>query len=85
MKDIRTLEVHFKVMGSLNKAKPYGYNGAVVYYCVLGALPVEPSALTQSLLAGYEDALYAGFHGGRTRQACLYRIGLAEREGTFIP
>ncbi|MDR0644181.1 MAG: hypothetical protein LBG05_04595 [Treponema sp.] len=51
VKDIRALEVHFKDMGSANKAKPYGYNGAVIYYGVLDAPPAEPSGLSHSLLA----------------------------------
>jgi hypothetical protein len=51
VKDIRMLEVHFKDKGSANKARPYGYSGAVVYYGVSDAAPVEAEDLPHSLLA----------------------------------
>ena len=51
VKAFRTLEVHFKVLGNANRAKPYGYNGAVIYYGVLNTPPADPSELTTSLLA----------------------------------
>ena len=51
VKDIRTLEVHFKAMGSASRGKPYGYNGAVVHYDVLDTPPADPSELRHSLLA----------------------------------
>ena len=35
VKDIRALEVHFKVMGSAHRGKSYGYNGAAIHYGVL--------------------------------------------------
>ena len=51
VKDIRAMEVHFKVMGSAHRGKPYGYNGAVIYYDVLDTPPADPSELRHSLLA----------------------------------
>ncbi|MDR2419303.1 MAG: hypothetical protein LBD79_09660 [Treponema sp.] len=51
VKDIRALEIHFKAIGSASKAKPYGYNGAVISYGVLDTPPKEPSELPHSLLA----------------------------------
>ena len=51
VKDIRTVEVHFKIMGSSHRGKPYGYNGAVIYYDVLDTPPADPSELRHSLLA----------------------------------
>jgi hypothetical protein len=51
VKDIRALDVHFKEMGSAGKAKPYGYNGAVIFYGVLDTPPTDPSQLPHSTLA----------------------------------
>jgi hypothetical protein len=51
LKDIRALDVHFKEIGSVSKAKPYGYNGAVIFYGVLDTPPTDPSELPHSTLA----------------------------------
>jgi hypothetical protein len=51
VKDIRALDVHFKAMGSTSKGKPYGYNGAVIFYGALDAPPTDPSQLPHSILA----------------------------------
>jgi hypothetical protein len=51
VKDIRAVEVHFKAMGSAGRGRPYGYNGAVIYYGVSDVPPAEPSELTHSALA----------------------------------
>jgi hypothetical protein len=51
VKDIRALEVHFRVMGSASRGRPYGYNGAVIYYGVLDSSPAGPDELRHSLLA----------------------------------
>ncbi|MDR2469627.1 MAG: hypothetical protein LBD27_04005, partial [Tannerella sp.] len=49
--DFRRLKVLFHDMGSSNKAKPYGVNGAVIAYAVLDAPPASPYALTSTVLA----------------------------------
>jgi hypothetical protein len=51
VKDIRALEVHFKPIGSASKGRPYGLNGAVIFYAVLDAPPKDPSELIRSMLA----------------------------------
>jgi hypothetical protein len=51
VKDIRTLEIHFKPMGSASRGRPYGYNGAIIYFAVLDAPPNDLSELIHSLLA----------------------------------
>jgi hypothetical protein len=51
VKDIRALDIHFKPIGSASKARPYGYNGAVISYAVLDTPPVNEKELTRSLLA----------------------------------
>jgi hypothetical protein len=49
--DVRRLKVDFHDMGSANKAKPHGANGAVIVYAVLDAPPAEVGDLTHSVLA----------------------------------
>ena len=51
VKAFRTLEVHFRAMGSASRGRPYGYNGAVIYYGVLDTPPADPGELSHSLLA----------------------------------
>ena len=49
--DFRRLKIVFHDMNSTSKAKPYGVNGAVIIYSVLGASPAGPGALTRSVPA----------------------------------
>jgi hypothetical protein len=49
--DVRRLKAAFHDMGSDNKAKPYGTNGAIIAYAVLDAPPADVNALTRSVLA----------------------------------
>ncbi|MDR2809489.1 MAG: hypothetical protein LBB84_02890 [Tannerellaceae bacterium] len=49
--DVRRIAVHFHDQDSAGRARPYGVNGAVVYYDVLDAPPPHPDALSRSLLA----------------------------------
>jgi hypothetical protein len=51
VKDIRTLEIHFKPVGSVNRGRPYGYNGAIICFAVLESPPKDINELTHSLLA----------------------------------
>jgi hypothetical protein len=51
VRDVRCLEIHFRDMGSANKAKPYGINGAVIVYSVLDAAPASYDELTRRVLA----------------------------------
>ena len=49
--DVRRLKIRFHDKGSDSKAKPYGTNGAVIFYAVLDAPPASPAELTRSVLA----------------------------------
>jgi hypothetical protein len=49
--DFRRLKILFHDMGSANKARPYGTNGAVIAYAVLDAPPADPDVLTHTVLA----------------------------------
>lgn len=49
--DTRQVVINFKDEASESKAKPYGYNGAVVSYALLPAAPSGQTALTRSDLA----------------------------------
>jgi hypothetical protein len=51
LKGIRSIEVHFKVMGASDKAKPYLYDGAVIIWDVLDKPPVQPDDLNRHTLA----------------------------------
>jgi hypothetical protein len=48
---IRQVKAHFKVMGAEGKAKPAGYDGAVVVWDVLAKPPEEPDDLKRHELA----------------------------------
>ena len=48
---IRQVHVHFKVLGAANRAKPTGYDGAVVVWDVLDKPPERPEDLTEHVLA----------------------------------
>jgi hypothetical protein len=55
LKDIRRIGVDFWDQGQGGpgggKAKPYGYQGAVIYWLVSAAAPADPGELTNSVLA----------------------------------
>lgn len=94
VKDIRALEVHFKPMGSAGKGKPYGYNGAVVYYAVLDKPPADPSELIHSTLATrtpYTLTFTEAERGKRVFIALVWQNEKGEKgpfsqiEETFIP
>ena len=51
LKNIREIEVHFKVSGSEGKGKPSGYKGAVIVWEVLDTPPVRPQELKHHALA----------------------------------
>ena len=48
---IRVVHVHFKVLGADNRAKPAGYDGAVIVWDVLDAPPADVHALTRHTMA----------------------------------
>ena len=48
---IRQVHVHFKVLGAANRAKPKGYDGAVIIWGVLDKPPARPEDLTEHILA----------------------------------
>jgi len=48
---IRAIEVHFRVKGAENKAKPDGYDGAVMIWDILAAPPTRPADLTRHTMA----------------------------------
>jgi hypothetical protein len=94
VKDIRALEVHFKQMGSAGKGKPYGYNGAVIYYEASDVPPAEPSELTHSLLATktpYTLTFTEAERGKRVYIALVWQNEKGQKgpfsqiEETFIP
>jgi hypothetical protein len=91
---IRTLAVRFRVMGSAGKARPYGYNGAVIYYAVLDTPPKDSSELTHSLLATktpYPLTFTEMERGKRVYIALAWQNEKGEKgpisqiEATFIP
>jgi hypothetical protein len=49
--DIMRLAIHFWDQGSTSKAKPYGVNGAVIYWAILDHVPAGIEELTNSVLA----------------------------------
>ncbi|MDR3198243.1 MAG: hypothetical protein LBU34_10290 [Planctomycetaceae bacterium] len=49
--DLRQLLVDFHEHESENKARPYGYNGAVISYAILDKPPAGPEELTHTVLA----------------------------------
>jgi hypothetical protein len=51
VKDTRLINVHFQDQGSTSKAKPYGYEGAVIYWAVAAAPFTNPDDLPHSTLA----------------------------------
>ena len=48
---IRVVHVDFWILGSTHKAKPEGYDGAVIVWDVLDAPPVDPYALNRHTMA----------------------------------
>ena len=50
IKAIRQIDVPFKVLGAANKAKPKGYDGAVVIWDVLDKPPARPEELSRHKL-----------------------------------
>jgi hypothetical protein len=94
VKDIRALEVHFKVMGSTSRGRPYGYNGAIIHYDVLDAPPAGPDELRQSLLATktpYTLTFTEAERGKRVYIALVWQNEKGQKgpfsqiEGAFIP
>jgi hypothetical protein len=51
IRDIRRIDVDFWDLGSESKAKPYGIQGAVVYWLIQETAPVRPEELGNSTLA----------------------------------
>jgi len=51
LRNIREVLVEFKVKGAANKAKPAGYDGAVIVWDVLDAPPANPNDLTRHTMA----------------------------------
>jgi hypothetical protein len=51
LRKIREVVVNFWVKGAANRAKPFGYDGAVVIWDVLDAPPENPDDLTQHTMA----------------------------------
>jgi len=51
LRNIREISVVFKVKGAAHKAKPAGYDGAVIVWDVLDAPPEKPEALTRHTMA----------------------------------
>jgi hypothetical protein len=51
VKDLRRLDVDFHDQDSASKAKPYGYDGAVIFWSVLDTPPLRQEDLTRSELA----------------------------------
>jgi hypothetical protein len=49
--DIMRLAIHFWDQGSTSKAKPYGMDGAVIYWAILDHIPAGIEELTNSVLA----------------------------------
>jgi hypothetical protein len=51
LKDVRQLEVRFKVRGAAGRAKPHGYHGAVIAWDLLDKPPARHSDLTRQVTA----------------------------------
>ncbi|MDR1215377.1 MAG: hypothetical protein LBK25_01705 [Treponema sp.] len=94
VKDIRALDVYFKEMGSASKGRPYGYNGAVIFYGVLDAPPTDPSQLPHSTLATktpYTLSFTEAERGHRVYIALVWQNRKGEKgpfsqiEDVFIP
>jgi hypothetical protein len=51
LREIREILVNFWVKGAAHKAKPNGYDGAVIIWDVLGAPPPEPHSLSRHTMA----------------------------------
>jgi hypothetical protein len=51
VKDTRRISVHFKDQGVESKAKPYGYDGAVIYWAVSDTPITDTAQLVHSTLA----------------------------------
>jgi hypothetical protein len=51
LRNIRELLVNFWIKGSSNKAKPAGYDGAVIVWDILDSPPAEPLSLTRHTMA----------------------------------
>jgi len=51
LRDIREVIVEFKVKGAANRAKPRGYDGALIAWDVLDTPPVNPQSLTKYITA----------------------------------
>ncbi|MDR2730084.1 MAG: hypothetical protein LBB81_04215 [Treponema sp.] len=51
VRDLRRIEVRFQDQGSPARARPYGTNGAVISYDVLGEAPAGPGHLNRTTLA----------------------------------
>jgi hypothetical protein len=49
--DIMRLAIHFWDQGSTSKARPYGMDGAVIYWAILDHVPANIKELTNSVLA----------------------------------
>jgi hypothetical protein len=49
--DIMRLAIHFWDQGSTSKAKPYGIDGAVIYWAILDHVPLGIEELINSVLA----------------------------------
>ena len=51
LRGIRELIIHFKVLGAENKAKPKGYDGALIIWDILDKAPSDPRDLKRHTLA----------------------------------
>jgi hypothetical protein len=51
VRDLRRVDIDFHDQGAAGKAKPYGYDGAVIFWSVLTAPPARPEDLAHSELA----------------------------------
>ena len=51
LRGIRELEIRFWIKGASHRAKPDGYDGAVIIWDVLGAKPARPDELNRHTLA----------------------------------
>ena len=51
LKNIREIRVHFWIKDASHKAKPAGYDGAVIIWDVLDAPPQRPEDLTRHIMA----------------------------------
>jgi hypothetical protein len=51
LSDVQKLEVHFRVQGATNKAKPMGYTGAIIACDIFDKLPSRHTELTRQVTA----------------------------------